>query len=266
MQHFSTTSTNTASPLTTENRAAAFALFRYDPQPRLRLTANLRQAPCPRPTPSRPPPAWNGTCWPGPAPADDSLAHARTHQLTFKASAARSYRAPTLNERSVGPGGNPGLRPEIGPGLRGRPAPPHWLAPPHHAAKPSSPAYRQLVDDWVQWTPGAAGFWSRATCARCSRQGLEASTALRLAPGPLHRRRAGWPTHFTQARKTHRATPADPVTRGPAAALRAPPHRHLRHRTTPGAPGAGRRRSATSYRYIDASGTDFLPGYGLLGG
>ena len=47
----------------TENRAAAFALLRYDPRPALRLSANLRRRRCPLAwPPSRPPWAWSGTC------------------------------------------------------------------------------------------------------------------------------------------------------------------------------------------------------------
>ena len=103
VQHFSTTFREYASPLTTENRAAAFALFRYDPQPRLRLTANLRQAALPQGNPLTPTAGLEWDVWTTGSSAD-SLTHSFTHSLTVKASAARSYRYTDASARAFLPG------------------------------------------------------------------------------------------------------------------------------------------------------------------
>ena len=262
VQHFSTTFREYASPLTTENRSAAFALFRYDPQPRLRLTANLRQAALPQGNPLTPTVGLEWDLWAN-GPAADSLPNSPTPRLTFKASAARSYRAPTLNERFFNPGGNPNLRPEIGLGYEAGLLHRVQLAP-RTTLQTEFTGYRQLVDDWVQWTPGSEGYWRPRNLRQVLTQGLEASTALTLRRG-AHRLEARAAYACTQAR-TRRATPDDPVPVGqPLPYVPA-------HTGTAGLDYAWRAwrvaaaASATSYRYTDATGFAFLPGYGLLGG
>ncbi len=262
VQHFSTTFREYASPLTTENRAAAFALFRYDPQPRLRLTANLRQAALPQGNPLTPTAGLEWDLWAN-GPAPDSLTTSPFHQLTFKASAARSYRAPTLNERFFNPGGNPSLRPEIGLGYEAGLLHRTQLAP-RTTLQTELTGYRQLVDDWVQWTPGPEGYWRPRNLRQVLTQGLEASTALTLRRGAHHLR--AWAAYaFTQAR-TRRATPDDPVPVGQPLPY-VPTHTgtlsldYAWHAWRVAAA-----TSTTSYRYIDATARAFLPGYGLLGG
>lgn len=262
-QHFSAQVDGYGPVAVTENRAAAFALLRYDPRPALRLSANLRQAFLPAGLAPLTPTV--GAEWdlrPAPAPSD-SLVPAPTHQLTAKASAARSYRAPTLNERYWIPGGNPALRPELGfgyeAGLRHRLA---WNR--YTVLETELTAFRQDVNDWVQWLPIAStGIWTPQNLRQVRSQGVEVSTALRRHQG----RYAGSVQvayHFTDTRKTQgSAADSDPV--GVQLAY-VPQHQaslSTDHRWR------GWLLSSTfvftSLRYINASGIDFLPGTGLLG-
>ncbi len=269
VQHFNAAFNEYSSPITTENRAAAFSLLRYDPRPGLRLTANLRQAVLPQGHPLTPTVGLEWDLWA--SGGGDSLSHSVTQSLrhslpqslTFKASAARSYRAPTLNERYYNPGGNPDLRPEIGLGYEGGLL--HRLAlAPRTQLQTELTAYRQLVDDWVQWTPGPEGYWRPRNLRQVLTQGLEASTALTLRRG-AHRLGARVAYAFTQAH-TRRPTPDDPVPVGQALAY------VPAHTGTVGLDYAWRAwrvsaaGSAASYRYTDATARAFLPGYGLLGG
>jgi iron complex outermembrane receptor protein len=258
-QHFSAELLEYIRPNVSENRGAAFALLRYDPSPRLRLTANLRQAVLPQANPLTP---TLGLEW-DLLTSPDSLIHPFTHSLIVKASAARSYRAPTLNERYWQAGGNPSLRPEIGLGYEA------GLL--YHRAwskrldwQTELTGYRQLVDDWVQWTPGSNGLWSPRNLRQVLTQGLEASSGATWRTG-RHRLGVRAAYAYTWA-YTHRATAADPVPAGQ-------PLPYVPAHTATGSLDYGWRRwlasatgSFTSYRYTDAGGVSFLPGYGLLGG
>jgi vitamin B12 transporter len=263
-----------------ENRAAAFALLRYDPRPAVRLSANLRQAALPAGlAPLTPTVGLEWDLLPGvatAAPADSAVAseagnpaaghsriHALTHSLTVKASAARSYRAPTMNERYWRPGGNPDLRPESGfgyeAGLR------HRLAGPGGATLETGlTAFRQEVDDWVQWLPSArTGIWSPRNLRRVRSQGLEISTALRLRRG-RYTGSAQLAYHLTDTRKTQGA-PDDPDPVGVQLAF------VPRHQASFGTDHRWRGWLASStlvfssFRYTNASGDTYLPGTVLLG-
>ena len=263
-----------------ENRAAAFALLRYDPRPALRLSANLRQAALPAGlAPLTPTVGLEWDLLPAVAPAApaDSAAALKarnpavsqlpnpsfTHVLTFKASAARSYRAPTLNERYWRPGGNPGLRPESGfgyeAGLR------HRLSGPGGTTLETElTAFRQEVADWVQWLPSTStGIWSPRNLRRVRSQGLEASTTLRLRRG-RYAGSAQLAYHLTDTRKTQ-GTPDDPDPVGVQLAF-VPRHQasfSTDHRWRSWL--ASSTLVFSSFRYINASGDTYLPGTVLLG-
>ncbi|GAB3587893.1 TonB-dependent receptor plug domain-containing protein [Hymenobacter daeguensis] len=261
VQHFNAAFSEYLNPVTTENRAAAFALFRYDPHPGLRLTANLRQAALPQGRPLTPTLGLEWDLWTsGPA---DSLTHSPGHSLTFKASVARSYRAPTLNERYYNPGGNPGLRPETGLGYEAGLL--HRISPaPRTTLQTELTGYRQLVNDWVQWTPGPEGFWRPRNLRQVQTQGLEASSALTLRRG-AHRLTARAAYSLTSAR-TSQPTADDPVPAGQPLPY------------VPAHTGAisldyawrgwriGATSNASSYRYTDATARAYLPSYAVLGG
>ena len=240
-----------------ENRAAAFALLRYDPRPGLRLSANLRQAVLPGAAPLTPTLAAE---WDLLAASPDTSRYAAAPQLTLKASAARSFRAPTLNER-YWVSGNPDLRPEAGlgyeAGLLHR-----WPLRPTTTLQSELTAYQQLVDDWVQWIPGAVGGWKPRNLRQVLTRGLEASTRLTLRRGP-HRWQARAAYSLTQAR-TSQPTVLDPVPAGQPLPY-VPTHAAaLSSDYAWRGWQLGVAATYTSFRYTDASAGPFLPGYGLL--
>ena len=279
-QHFTAVVDGYGAVPVAENRAAAFALLRYDPRPTLRLSANLRQAALPAGLAPLTPTVgleWDLLHPAATAALADSVGAARTrglvgsqlptysftHSLTFRASAARSYRAPTLNERYWRPGGHPDLRPESGfgyeAGLR------HGVAGPAGTMLATElTAFRQEVADWVQWLPSTnTGIWSPRNLRRVRSQGLEASTTLRI-----HRGRyvgsAQVAYHLTDTRKTH-GVPNDPDPVGVQLAF-VPRHQasfSTDHRWRGWL--ASSTLVFTSFRYTNASGMDYLPGTVLLG-
>ncbi|OON68111.1 TonB-dependent receptor [Hymenobacter sp. CRA2] len=235
-----------------EWRFAGFGLLRYDPTPRLRLTLNARQAALPH---RRPPLAPTlGAEW--------ELWRTAAQQLWLKGNVARSYRAPTLNER-YWPTGNPNLLPETGFGYEG------GL---HHEARwgrigaigteVDVTAYRLLVDDWVQWIPNDAGQWSPRNLRQVRTQGLEFSGQLHYAAGRYQLTgRLGYA--FTQAQKVSGyAVDEDPsgvqLAYVPLHAGNVAVDQSWRGWTLTSS------LALTSYRYTDASATTFLPGYALL--
>ncbi|WP_035564963.1 TonB-dependent receptor [Hymenobacter sp. IS2118] len=260
-QHFAALVGGYGSQTITENRAAAFALLRYDPQPALRLSANLRQAALPAGLAPLTPTV--GLEWDLLRTDNDSLSYSLTQSLTAKASAARSYRAPTLNERYWLPGGNPNLRSESGfgaeAGLRHRLG---WGRA--TTLETELTVFRQDVDDWVQWLPATGtGIWSPRNLRQVRSQGLEASMALRQRRG-RYTGGAQLAYHLTDTRKTQgTAADSDPV--GVQLAF-VPLHQasfSTDHRWRDWLLSGT--LAFTSFRYINASGDDFLPGTGLLG-
>ena len=244
-----------------ESRAAAFALVRYDPRPGLRLSANLRQAALPAGLAPLTPTV--GLEWDLLRSPVDSFTHSPSHSLTAKASAARSYRAPTLNERYWLPGGNALLRPETGmggeAGLRHRLT---WRS--GFALESEATLFRQDVDDWVQWLPSpSTGIWSPRNLRQVRSQGLEISTGLRRRRGQY----AGGVQlayHYLDTRKTQgSAADSDPVGLQLAFVPRHQASLNTDHRWRDWLLSGT--FALTSFRYINASGTDFLPATGLLG-
>ncbi len=156
-----------------ENRAAAFALLRYDPAPALALSLNLRQAfikgynPAPTPT--------VGANW--------KLLAGNNQQLYLKGNIAGSYRVPTLNDRFWRPGGNPDLTPEQGwnyeGGLR------HTYQLGNLSLETEATLYYMLVDNWIQWLPVAAGYWAPRNLQKVRSKGLEFSSRASKAYGLL---------------------------------------------------------------------------------
>ena len=87
----------------------------------------------------------------------------------LKASAARAFRMPTLNDRYWTPGGNPDLRPETA-----------WSADvgavwARGASRAEATAFGATARDQIVWSPTAAGFWAPQNVARTRSLGVEAS-------------------------------------------------------------------------------------------
>ena len=96
----------------------------------------------------------------------------------LKASAARAFRMPTLNDRYWQPGGNPDLRPETA-----------WSADlgavlTRAASRAEATAFATTARDQIVWSPTAAGFWAPQNVARTRALGVEAS-AQTARPVPL---------------------------------------------------------------------------------
>jgi vitamin B12 transporter len=249
-QHFVAHVDGYEAPTVTENRFGGFGLLRYDPLPRLQLSLNVRQAFISGRRPPLTPTA--GAEW---------LAWQRgTQQLSVKASASRSYRAPTLNERFWYPTGKPDLRPETSLGYEAglrhevRPAPTLLL-------QTELTAFRQRVDDWVQWLPTDLGY-APNNLRQVLAQGLEASSELSWKPGRYTlAARAAYA--YTSSRKVRGyALDEDPVGQQLAYVPL-----HTAAFSTDHSWRGWLLTSAltfTGFRYTTASGTDFLPSYLLL--
>jgi len=236
----------------TENRFSGYGLLRYDPHPTLHLSLNLRQALLPHRRPSLAPTA--GAEW--------QFWQTPTQRWLLKGSASRSYRAPTLNERYWRPGGNPDLQPETSVGYEGG-LRHEWQLAPTLTVQTELTAYRQLVQNWVQWLPDAnLGYWTPRNLRLVRAQGLEANTQLTWRPGAYSlTTRAAYT--FTQSRKVEgTAADPDPVNRQlpyvplhSAAVSTDHAWRHWQFTSS---------LTFTGLRYLDASATRSLPSYLLL--
>ncbi|MBC6606277.1 TonB-dependent receptor [Hymenobacter sp. BT188] len=248
-QHFAAEVDGYGKPVS-ENRFSGFGLLRYDPVPRLQLTANLRQAFI---SGRRPPLAPTvGAEW--------QFWQTPVQQVSLKVSASRSYRAPTLNERFWRTG-DPNLRPENGIG---------YEAGLRHQFTKNAPwnlqteltAYHQLVNDWVQWLPNTQGDYTPRNLRQVRARGLEASSQLTGHWGAYSLvARAAY--GFTESEKVEgRAEDPDPSGRQlpyvplHSFAFTTDQSWHKWQLTTG--------LTFTGYRYTDASAVDFLPSYTLL--
>jgi vitamin B12 transporter len=251
-QHFAGTVDGYDLPIR-ENRYAGFGLLRYDPLPALRLSLNLRQALVPAQHPPLAPTA--GAEW-------DFWHLADRHTFTLKASAARSYRAATFNER-YWPTGNPQILPETGLGFEAGLLHATYAAAPLHWRSELT-AYRQVVDNWVQWVTTSIGSSPR-NLRQVLTQGIEANTTAEWRrPGYQAALRASYA--YTEARKQRGyAGDADPTGNQlpfvPLHAASLSTEQTWRGRWLLNAGG-----SFSSYRYVTAGADEFLPAYFLLQG
>ncbi|MCB2376227.1 TonB-dependent receptor [Hymenobacter sp. BT635] len=248
-QHFSGLVDGYKEPIN-ENRYAGFALLRYDPRPTLHLTANFRQAVLPgRRAPLAPTLGAEWQFW-------------QTEAQTFsaKATASRSYRAPTLNER-FWPTGDPNLAPESGVGYEAGLT--HaWHPATDLTLKTELTAYHQLVDDWVQWLPDRQGRYTPKNLRQVRAQGLEFSSRLEWQH-QRYRLQARTEYAYTQSRKV-RGYLDDPDPLGqqlayvPLHAASFSTDQHWRHWQLSTV------LTYTGMRFIDATASNQLPGYTLL--
>lgn len=95
----------------------------------------------------------------------------RPWNLILKASVARNYRYPTLNDLYFKPGGNPDLVPEHGftydGGLEWNVGGRGWRF------KGNATAFDSHIKDWILWTPNTRGFWEPSNVKRVHNYGTE---------------------------------------------------------------------------------------------
>ncbi|WP_412061645.1 TonB-dependent receptor plug domain-containing protein [Rubrivirga sp. IMCC45206] len=88
---------------------------------------------------------------------------------SLKATAARAFRMPTLNDRFWAPGGNPDLRPETALSADLGAV---WAGP---GAQAEATVFATAARDQIVWAPTAAGYWAPDNVARTRTVGVEAS-------------------------------------------------------------------------------------------
>lgn len=92
--------------------------------------------------------------------------------LYLKASIARNYRYPTLDDLYFKPGGNPDLRPERGftydGGLEAKIRIPFGLT-----LTANLSAFDSYITDWILWTPNAKGYWQPSNLKKVHNYGAE---------------------------------------------------------------------------------------------
>ncbi|MCF0196847.1 MAG: TonB-dependent receptor, partial [Bacteroidaceae bacterium] len=93
--------------------------------------------------------------------------------LVLKASVARNYRYPTMNDLYHQPGGNPALLPEKGftydAGVEMAIRRERWLL------KGGVTGFDSYIDDWILWTPNVKGYWEPSNVKRVHNYGIEAN-------------------------------------------------------------------------------------------
>lgn len=101
-------------------------------------------------------------------------------RFLFKASVARNYRYPSMDDLYFKPGGNPSLRPERGitydGGLECS------MERKRLSLKINASAFDSYISDWILWTPNAKGYWQPSNLRRVHNYGTEimSTTEIRM--------------------------------------------------------------------------------------
>ncbi len=153
-----------------EDRNDVFILSRFSPSDKLQFHLNVRK------------PMVSGFK----TPVAPSLGTAFTfwqqqkRQLTWKASVAKNYRVPTLNDRFWSPGGNPAITPETS--INTTTGLVYSKQANHQNHQIELSLYNNVVDDWIIWIPGDT-FWSPENLKKVQARGIELSHRLDLQVG-----------------------------------------------------------------------------------
>lgn len=105
----------------------------------------------------------------------------RWGELTLKASVARNYRYPTLNDLYFMPGGNPDLRCERGFTYDGGVE--MNFALPRLDLKAEITGFDSHIRDWILWLPTFKGFWSPVNVKKVHSYGCELKVRLKADMG-----------------------------------------------------------------------------------
>ncbi len=102
-------------------------------------------------------------------------ARSKRNEIVIKASVARNYRYPSMDDLYFKPGGNPDLRPERGftydGGLEGS------VERNVISLKFNLSAFDSYITDWILWTPNAKGYWQPSNLRKVHNYGTEMRTA-----------------------------------------------------------------------------------------
>lgn len=115
----------------------------------------------------------HGDTWAAPIPA--LFAEYVVYQplnLVVKASVARNYRYPSMEDMYFQPGGNPQLKPERGTAIDGG----IEMGVKRHSwmVKANVTAFDSHITDWILWTPNAKGYWEPSNISKVHNYGIEA--------------------------------------------------------------------------------------------
>ena len=95
----------------------------------------------------------------------------RPWNLVLKASVARNYRYPSMNDLYFQPGGNPNLKPESGftydGGIEFK------ISIRNAEINGNISAFDSYIDDWIQWLPNTKGFWEPSNIRKVHNYGTE---------------------------------------------------------------------------------------------
>lgn len=132
-----------------------------------------------------------GSKWVKPIPAffADYVLY-RPLGLVLKASVARNYRYPSMNDLYFQPGGNRDLLPEKGftydGGIELNIQRKRW------AVKGNATVFDSHISDWILWTPNNKGYWVPSNVKKVHNYGFEATIGATLTPSSdWHIRLAG---------------------------------------------------------------------------
>lgn len=102
-------------------------------------------------------------------------------ELVLKASVAKNFRYPTLNDLYFMPGGNPDLKPEEGRTYDA------GISASHNGRKSgwnvNLAMFHSMIDNWILWLPTFKGFWSPVNVKQVKSYGIEIKGSLKLKPG-----------------------------------------------------------------------------------
>ena len=95
----------------------------------------------------------------------------RPWNLVLKASVARNYRYPSMDDLYYQPGGNPNLKPEQGFTYDGGVE--FNIPMKHLMLKGNVSAFDSYISDWIQWLPNPKGFWEPNNIRKVHNYGVE---------------------------------------------------------------------------------------------
>ena len=104
--------------------------------------------------------------------------------MVLKASVARNYRYPTLNDRYYQPGGNPDLRPEHGFTYDGGISFALGGEAEGYTLRGEATLFDSHIDDWILWVQARRGYWTPRNVRKVHNYGAETKVdaSVRLSP------------------------------------------------------------------------------------